>query len=171
MGLYKCGLLVNYSSGGQLIPDDGLYHIVRFPYGPAPGEEQTDVWEMHSPTNHVDGHIVTDWENDDYAGLIFPHLNGEGLLIGKINWSTGNGEYKDQFCRDPLEISTGKDWTATEGPHSLRYHNKLHSIYVEPNTPVSLRVHNGSGFDRYITHAQFKLIINPDIAAPDSASC
>lgn len=163
--LYVCGLLTNEP---QEIPSDGAYHVLRFGYQPDADEEQIDPWGMHQPDHHPDGHVVTDWMADPYAGLIYPAVAGYGELYAMVHWAQ-DGRARDQFCRDPLGFTDEHpvDTTCTED-RMHRFNAKSHRIHVEPGIPLSVRVRNLAGYTRAITHAQFKLYVVPDaeIARP-----
>lgn len=159
--IYICGLLFNETDPAkmQAIPSDGQYHAVRFGYADSVSEEQTDDWEMHSPDNHPDGHVVSDWRVDDYSGLIYPKVAGQGFLFAKLNWDGGDIITRPQYCRDPLGLTpAGPDVTDTTEWHS-ELTDKAWSIHVSPDTPIAVRVRNLQGTTRRIEHAQFKLII------------
>jgi len=155
MPVHVCSLIVNEP---QTIPADGAYHIVRFPYGDA---ESYDAHGMHQ-TRQPDG--GTSAYPDERSGLIWPALDGWGSLTAMVFWASGDyTEVRDRFVRDPLDLSTGYDSTATEDHARTpggQYRHKHHEMFVHPRTPVAFLVrHNGSAPVR-ITHAQFKLAIH-----------
>ncbi|MFS8534362.1 MAG: hypothetical protein FWJ65_04320 [Limnochordales bacterium] len=142
--------------------------IVKFPYT----GESYDVWGMHNPAQ-PDGYQVSDWDADDRSGLIWPSTSGWGVLTAMIHWESGNyTELRDQFCRDPLGLSTGQDTTATDHrapTPGMQFFTKTHQIFVNPATPLSLRVwHNAPG-SAMITHAQFKLAIHTNVETPPAS--
>ncbi len=137
----------------QVIPSGG-YHIVRFPYGDA---ESYDAHGMHQadPT-------VSDWDEDDRSGLIWPTVDGWADLTANLHWESGDySELRDRFVRDPLGApdSTGTDHRPPSP--GMQCFTKRHSIFVHPGTPVSLLVAHNDGRSRRLVHAQFKLAIHP----------
>ena len=145
----------------QTIPADGKYHLLRFPFG---GGESYDAWGMHQ-MQQPDGYTITDWRTDPRSGLIWPAADGWGSLTGVIYWASGNyTEVRDRFVRDPLNLTTGYNSTATEDEEPTpggQYLHKSHEMFVHPNVPIGLLVkHNASG-PVDVTHAQFKLAIHP----------
>lgn len=162
MSLYVCSLISNEE---QEIPADGAYHLLRFPYGEG---ESYDVWDMH-PAEQPDGPVST--FPDERSGLIWPAVKGWGELKAMIQWAAGGGytEVRSQFIRDPLGLASGPDTTATEDDHANvggQFRVKSWGIFVNPETSLGVRVrHNGSGAAT-VTHAQFKLVINDQVAVP-----
>lgn len=144
----------------QTIPNDGSYHIVKFPFT----GESYDVWGMHQPEQPV-GNPVTNWETDERSGLIWPSKAGWGSLTAMVYWEPGAaGEVRDRFVRDPLNLTTGYDSTATEDHADTpggEYIHKCHELFVDPNVPLGFLVKCSSSSPRKITHAQFKLAIHP----------
>jgi hypothetical protein len=140
----------------QSIPDDGGYHIVRFP---TVGESY-DPWGMHDPAQ-PDGSLVTNWKTDDRSGLIWPSVAGWGTLTALLYWEAGDySELRDRFVRDPLGAY---DSTATEHrPPSpgIQCFHKSHEMFVRPDVPVALLAAVNAGSCR-LTLAEFKLAIHP----------
>jgi hypothetical protein len=140
----------------------GQYTLVRFPFG---GAESFDGHQMHQAVQ-PDGHIVTDWDADDRSGLIWPAVDGWGVLTAHVHWESGNySELRDRFVRDPLGLTEGGyDSTATDHrPPSpgMQCFTKQHQMFVHPGVPLAfLATHNASS-PRKVTHAQFKLAIHP----------
>lgn len=158
-GVQVCSLKVDTP---QLIEPDGSYHVVRFPFGAA---ESTDRFEMHQVIQ-PDGYVVTDWANDDRAGLIWPSREGWGHLYGMIQWEAGGyTELRDQYVRDPLALTPNpNDTTATEHrPPSvgMQCFVKSHGIFVHPGVPLALRVAQNDSEPRALVLAEFKLCIHP----------
>lgn len=141
----------------QMIPADGSYHIVRFPYA----GESYDPYNMHDAIQ-PDGYQVVDWATNDRSGLIWPNITGWGLLTALIQWEAGGyGELRDQFVRAPF---TAPDTTATDhrAPSpGAQFFTKHHEIFVNPNTPLALRVGHTDSTARRLTLAEFKLAILP----------
>lgn len=141
----------------QSIPDDGGYHVVRFPYV----GESYDPWGMHSP-EQPDGSTVTSWKTDDRSGLIWPATAGWGTLTSLLYWEPGDyNELRDRFVRDPLGVY---DSTATEHrPPSpgIQCWHKSHEMFVRPDVPIGLLVAQDAGVSRKLTLAEFKLAIHP----------
>ncbi|WP_405893670.1 hypothetical protein OG272_15575 [Streptomyces sp. NBC_00104] len=151
----------------QPIVPGTTYTIVRFPFG---AEEPSDRFQMHQAVQ-PDGYVVTDWDNDPRSGLIWPSRAGWGHLYALIQWeaptaaSGGYTELRDQYVRDPLSLGspTPNDTTATDhrapSPGG-QFFTKSHGIYVDPLTPLALRVtHNASAGSLNLTLAEFKLAI------------
>ncbi|UQA95592.1 hypothetical protein [Streptomyces halobius] len=149
----------------QLI-QPGCYQILRFPYGSA---ECTDVFGMHQ-VDQPDEYVVADWATDDRSGLIWPSQSGWGHLYAMIHWEPasatgGYTELRDQYVRDPLGLtSSPNDTTATE--HRVptpggQFYAKSHGIYVNPDTPLALRVAHNDCAPRNVVLAEFKLCIHP----------
>jgi hypothetical protein len=152
--VYVCSLIL---SEPQSIPNDGGYHIVRFPYDVT--GESYDAHGMHSEA------LPGDWQADDRSGLIWPAVSGWGELTANIHWESGNySELRDRFVRDPLGLAGGYNSTGTDhrppSPGMQRF-TKRHSIFVYPGTPLALLVAHNASTPRKITHAQFKLAIHP----------
>ncbi|WP_304452918.1 hypothetical protein [Nocardiopsis sp. YSL2] len=162
MALYVCSLI---RSTDQLIPPN-QYTIVRFPFGAA---ESYDAWDMHQVAQ-PDGYSITSWDTDGRSGLIWPHVTGWGWLTAMVFWEGGSySETRDRFVRDPLNLSTGYDSTATEDEQPTpggQYKSKHHEMFVHPGTPVAFLVKHNDSVSRRITHAQFKLAIEADVAVP-----
>lgn len=161
MSLHICSLIAN---GPQVIPAGGAYQVLRFPYGAA---ESYDAWCMHQ-AEQPDGHHVTGWDADDRSGLIWPAVVGWGTLYAMIHWRAGDyTEIRSQFVRDPL--AAAPNTTATEDhPATIggQYRAKSWPFFVQPGTPLALRV-NHNGFEpAEVFHAQLKLVIDDDVATP-----
>ncbi|AJE84501.1 hypothetical protein SLNWT_4125 [Streptomyces albus] len=152
-----CSLKV---SAVRTIPDDGKYHLVRFPFGTAESSDEHGMHQVAQP----DGHTVKDWTREDRAGLIWPARSGWGELYAMVQWESGNySELRDQFVRDPLGLTdAGVDTTATDHrvPSPGRnYFTKTHGIFVKAGTPLGLRVAQRSGRSQKLLLAEFKLVI------------
>ncbi|MFE0763672.1 hypothetical protein [Streptomyces smyrnaeus] len=152
-----CSLKVDVN---QVIPDDGNYHVVRFPFG---GGESYDRWEMHQ-VQQPDGYTVTDWATDDRSGLIWPARDGWGHLYAMIQWEAGDyTELRDQYVRDPLGLTSDPmNTTATDHrvpSPGMQCFTKSHGIFVHPGVPLALRVAQNSGGDLNVVLAEFKLVI------------
>lgn len=153
-----CSLKVDID---QPIPSDGQYHTVRFPFGAA---ESYDRWEMHQ-VQQPDGYVVGDWATDDRSGLIWPTRNGWGHLYAMIQWESGDyTELRDQYVRDPLGF-TGDPANTTATDHrppspGMQCFTKSHGIFVNPQTPLALRVAQNAGQPVNLVLAEFKLVIH-----------
>ncbi|MFK0063328.1 hypothetical protein ACIQTN_29385 [Streptomyces werraensis] len=150
----------------QLIAPGTTYRVVRFPFGAA---ESTDRFEMHQVVQ-PDGYVVSDWATDDRSGLIWPSRPGWGTLYGLLQWegasaSGGYTELRDQFVRDPLGLTpTPNDTTATEHRTPTpggQFFAKHWGLFVNPATPLALRVTHNDASPRLLTLAEFKLVIHP----------
>jgi len=149
----------------QLIQPGG-YTILRFPFG---ADESTDRFDMHQLAQ-PDGYVITDWENDDRSGLIWPSRSGWGHLYGMIQWEAasatgGYTELRDQYVRDPLSLGspTPNDTTATEHrapTPGIQCYVKGHGLFVNPATPLALRVAHNDSVARNVILAEFKLAIH-----------
>ncbi|MBL1097337.1 hypothetical protein [Streptomyces coffeae] len=157
MAVRICSLIVDVP---QLVPADGTYHVVRFPYG---REESYDPDNMH-PARQPDGHIVGKWRTDDRSGLIWPSVDGWGALTAMVQWEKGTyTELRDRFVRDPLGLSTGADATATDHrPPSpgMQCFTKHHQMFVHPDVPLALVVAHNDRRARRLVFAEFKLAVH-----------
>lgn len=153
-----CSLILG-NAEPQTIPNDGAYHVVRFPFD----TESYDVYEMHGSVQ-PDGGQVLDWRTSDRAGLIWPSRDGWGSLTAVIQWEAGDyTECRDQFVRDPLGLTSNpNDTTATDhrAPSpGIQCFSKHHEIFVHPGVPLALRVSHNASTPKKITLAEFKLAI------------
>lgn len=143
----------------QLIADDGEYHVVRFP----DAGEPYDPYGMHQRLQ-PDGYEVRDWQRDDRSGLIWPAVDGWGVLTANLHWEAGNyTELRDRFVRDPLDLVDGYDSTATDhrAPSpGMQCFTKQHQMFVHPGVPVALLVAHNASSDRRLVLAEFKLAIH-----------
>ena len=143
MALHICSLQMN---ADQVIPTD-RYTLINFPAA----LESADAWSMHRGA----------------SPLIWPSAHGWGTMEAVIQWESGAyTELRDQFIRDPLRApdTTGTEHRPpTPGMQCLA---KSHGIYVHPGTPVGLAVSHNDPRPRKITYAQFKLIIQTQVARP-----
>jgi hypothetical protein len=160
-GVQVCSLKVDTP---QMIAPGTTYQVVRFPFGAA---ESTDRFEMHQVVQ-PDGYVVSDWATDDRSGLIWPSKAGWGHLYAMLQWEAasatgGYTELRDQYVRDPLGLTpTPADTTATEHRPPTpggQYFCKGHGIFVDPGTPLALRVTHNDAQPRRLTLAEFKLAI------------
>lgn len=154
MSVRACSLIL--STPQKILP--GGYYVVRFPYA----GESYDPWAMHDPAQ-PGGAVVTDWASDDRSGLIWPTSTGWGTLTANIHWEAGDySEVRDRFVRDPL--GSTPDSTATDHrPPSpgMQCITKQHEMVVHDGVPIALLVSHNDSVPRKITHAQFKLSIQP----------
>jgi hypothetical protein len=161
MSLYVTSLILEAE---QAIPDDGHYHIVRFPHA----GESYDPWDMHR-RDHPDGYRIENWTIDPRAGLIWPQVSGWATLTAMSFWRpASHTEIRDRFVRDPLNLATGYNSTATEDyaiTPGGQYRHKTHQMFVHPGTSVAYLV-KASGAPATLFHAQFKLAIEDDVAVP-----
>jgi len=157
MSVFVCSLKVDTP---QLVRP-GAYTIVRFPFGAL---ESKDDYRMHQMVQ-PDGYEVTDWRTDDRAGLIWPAVDGWGVLSAMVQWEKGGyREVGARFVRDPLGLSTGWDATATDerAPSPGRQRaTHLWQMDVHSQTPLSLQVCHDDTVARKLTLAEFKLAIHP----------
>lgn len=162
-GVQVCSLKVDVP---QLIPPGTTYRIVRFPFGAA---EPSDRFGMHQAVQ-PDGYVVTDYATDDRSGLIWPSKSGWGHLYALLQWEAasatgGYTELRDQYVRDPLSLGspTPNDTTATDhrAPSiGQNFFTKSHGIFVNPDTPVAVRVTHNDTNPRLLNIAEFKLVIH-----------
>ncbi|MFE6305044.1 hypothetical protein [Nocardiopsis sp. NPDC057823] len=161
MATYVCSLIRDTP---QLIPADGGYHIIRFPFG---SSESYDAHTMHQVAQ-PDGYTIGAWDSDDRSGLIWPRVAGWATLTANIHWEAGGySELRDRFVRDPLDLTTGADSTATDHrPPSpgMQCFTKHHEIFVHPGTPVAFLAGHNDSVARKVVHAQFKLAVESDVA-------
>ncbi|WP_019548638.1 hypothetical protein [Streptomyces sulphureus] len=158
MTLPVCSLI---RSAPQLVPSDGQYHVVRFPFGAA---ESYDGQAMHQQSQ-PDGVRVDAWDFDDRSGLIWPAADGWGVLTAMIHWEAGGyRELRDQLVRDPLGFTDNPvDTTATSHrPPSpgMQCFTSHHELFVHPEVPLALRVAHDAPGPVNLVHAQFKLAIH-----------
>lgn len=160
MSLYVCSLKAD---SRQLIPAGDSYHIIRFPY--AASEESYDPHGMHA-TSQPDN--VTSAYPDARSGLIWPAVDGWGWLTAMVFWESGSAsEYRARFVRDPLNLTTGFNSTATtdEAPTpGGQYRHYCHEMFVHPGTPIALMVRHSSSRALSVTLAELKLAIETDVA-------
>src|ERR1044072_8858907 len=106
---------------------------------------------------------------DARSGLIWPITAGWGSLTAMVFWAAGSStEYRAQFVRDPLNLTTGADSTATVDDSPTpggQYRHYAHEIFVFPHTPLRLMVKHSGSSPRNITLAELKLAIQDDVAA------
>lgn len=165
-----CSLINNEP---QEIPSDGEYHLLKFPYV----GESYDPHVMHqtsTPETYLDDGA---WREDPHSGLIwpkFPWEDGLGILEANVHWEDGDyTELRDRFVRDPLNLTTGYNSTATDhrAPSpGMQCFTKFHQIVVKKDVPLGLMVaQNGTG-PRRVVHAQFKLSITK-LLSPNDIGC
>jgi hypothetical protein len=139
----------------------GTYTAVRFPFGEA---ESYDEHRMHQVAQ-PDGHRVGDWRKDTRAALIWPDMDGLGILTAMVQWEPGTyGELGARFVRDPLKLTTGWDATGTDErpPTRSRQRSALtHQMIVHPGTPIALEVCHDASTTKKLLLAEFKLSIHP----------
>lgn len=155
MTVHYCSLIVKEP---QAIPA-GDYHLVRFPFG---ASESSDEHGMHQAAQPV-GSRVTNWRADKRSGLIWPTTAGLGTLTAMARWE--KGAYRQigaRFVRDPLNLTTGWDATATDErapTPDLQRATYTWQILVRPGTPIAFEIHNGDAKPRKLLLAEFKLAI------------
>ncbi|WP_431952223.1 hypothetical protein [Actinacidiphila sp. bgisy167] len=160
-GVQVCSLKVDTP---QSIQPGTTYQIVRFPFGTAEPADRSTMHQVVQP----DGYVITNWATDDRSGLIWPSKSGWGHLYSLLQWEAGATEYRDQYVRDPLNLGspTPSDTTATDHrPPSVgaQFWTKGHGIFVNPQTPIALRVTHNAPNPINLTLAEFKLVIH-DVA-------
>lgn len=143
----------------QIIAADDEYHVVRFPEVGEP----YDVHGMHQKLQ-PDGYEVRDWQRDDRSGLIWPAVDGWGVLTANLHWESGNyTELRDRFVRDPLGLVGEPNSTATDHrPPSpgMQCWTKHHQMFVHPGVPVAVLVAHNASSARRLVFAEFKLAIH-----------
>lgn len=158
MSVHVCSLI---TAEPQSVPGGGGYHVVNFPFG---GGESFDEHGMHQMVQ-PDGYQISDWRADERSGLIWPSVAGWGVLTGIVYWEDGQyGELRDRFERDPLNITTGPDTTATDHrarTPGVQCFTKMHQMFVHPQTPIAFKVGHTSTRAERIYLAEFKLAIHP----------
>jgi hypothetical protein len=158
-------------TGAQTITyDSDGYHLARFPY--VTGEEQYDPWNMHDPGQGGDSASTFP---DARSGLIWPSHDGWGVLSAMVFWEADSAglEYRARYVRDPLNLSTGYDSTATTDIAPTRggqYRTYMWQMFVHPGTPLGLKISvRGTGDAKIATPlmlAEFKLAIHTDVKTP-----
>lgn len=170
-GVEVCSLI---RQTAQLIAAGTTYQTVRFPFGAA---ESYDAFEMHQLTQ-PDGYVINGaaWDSDERSGLIWPSKSGWGTIEGLFQWEAPTGlsgavtEYRDQVVRDPLGLTpTPNDTTGTVHSASTvgqNFFRLVWQIFVNPSTPIAVRVaHNGTGALN-LNLAEFKLAIDDARPSP-----
>lgn len=156
MSVLVCSLI---NKEEQDIPP-GSYHILRFPFGAGESYDAHGMHQMAQP----DGYQITDWRTDDRSGLIWPAASGWGVLTGIVYWKDGGyTELRDRFERDPLNLSTGPDTTATDHrPRTpgVQCFTKTHQMFVHPETPIAFKVGHNSSSTQTTYLTEFKLAIH-----------
>ncbi|WP_353941601.1 hypothetical protein ABII15_08155 [Streptomyces sp. HUAS MG91] len=156
-------------SGAQKITyDSDGYHLVRFPYATA--EESYDPWNMHGPSAGGGSSKYPDAR----SGLIWPSHDGWGTLSALVFWAASDRatEYRARFVRDPLNLSTGYDSTATTDIAATgggQYRSYTWQMFVHPGTPVGLKVAARRGDTHLavpLVLAEFKLAIETEVIRP-----
>lgn len=146
MTVHVCSLKFDAERDGgpQAVKEGGDYYLVRFPFGSA---ENDDPENMHA--SGKDG------------GLITPGAKAWGRLYAMVQWEDASGEatneFRDQFARDPLG---DPDTTCTEhhaGTPGMQCFAKTWAIFVDPGTPLGLRVTHGASRSLDVVLAEFKL--------------
>ncbi|MET7360199.1 hypothetical protein ABZS76_17355 [Streptomyces sp. NPDC005562] len=177
MSVVICSLLWDAARHGRQAVkyDSDGYHLVRFPYGA--GDESYDPWHMHDPSQGAAAQATTTPSKfpDARSGLIWPSHEGWGLLSAMVFWEPDAKatEFRARYVRDPLDLSTGYDSTATTDSTPTRggqYRTYLWQMFVHPGTPLGLKISaRGVGDVKRPTplmHAQFKLSIHTDVKTP-----
>lgn len=160
MTLRICSLKVD---SPQTVPVTGTdYYLVRFPYG---GGESWDPHNMHPANQPIGG---TSAFPDARSGLIWPSVSGWGWLTAMVYWEAGNAtEYRARFVRDPLNLTTGYDSTATvdhDPTPGGQYRHYQHEMFVHPVTPIGLMVKHSGPAPLDITLAEFKLAVEDNVS-------
>jgi len=146
MAVHVCSLKfdADRDGGPQSVPGGDDYYLVRFPFGSA---ESYDPENMHA--SGADSRLIT------------PGARAWGRLYAMVQWETASGaatnEFRDQFARDPLGAL---DTTCTEhhaGTPGMQCFAKTWGIFVEPGTPLGLRVAHGASHALDLVLAEFKL--------------
>ena len=153
-----CSLISNTP---QTIQPGATYQVVRFPYD----GESFDPVGMHE-AEQPDGYTVVDWATDDRSGLIWPTMRGWGTLYAALQFADESDatEYRSQFVRDPLNVSTGEDTTGTEHRAQTvggEFWTRTWGLVVNSATPLAVRVTHNASAPQLLTLAEFKLVIHP----------
>lgn len=154
MTVFVCSLIAGES---QLIPPGG-YHVVRFPFG----GESADAHGMHEPVQ-PGGPPIVSWKSDDRSGLIWPCVDGWGVLTANVHWEPGGyDELRDRFVRDPFGEAPDSTATDHRAPSpGMQCFTKQHQLFVHAGTPLAFLVSHNDSVPRKVTHAQYKLAIHP----------
>ncbi|MEI5099700.1 hypothetical protein RB200_15360 [Streptomyces sp. PmtG] len=172
MSVAVCSLKWEAARGGRqrITYDSDGYHLVRFPYDVT--EEAYDPWGMHGPGH---GGSKPSKFPDARSGLIWPSHDGWATLTAMVFWEPDSRptEYRSRFVRDPLNLSTGYDSTATTDHVPTRggqYRTCSWQMFVHSGTPVGLKISaRGPGDVRIaapLLLAEFKLAIQTDVIRP-----
>lgn len=161
MPIAVCSLI----TGGAQTIQPKTYTIVRFPFL----AESYDPLGMHTPDSPPNASSIT--ASDPAAGLIWPAHDAWGTLTAMMQWrdldeySSSNRptHFRHRFVRDPLNLSTGYDSTATSD-HLPRpagkgrtCKTKTWSIFVHPGTPLGYLVYHDAPVPYVLELAELKL--------------
>ncbi|MEU6394275.1 hypothetical protein [Streptomyces sp. NPDC046939] len=157
-----------HSGAQKIVYDSDGYHLVRFPYAAA--EESYDPWKMHDPAA---GGGASKYP-DARSGLIWPSHDGWATLSALLYWAPDSRatEYRARFVRDPLNLSTRYDSTATTDISATgggQYRSYTWQMFVHPGTPVGFKISARAGDTKIavpITLAEFKMAIHTDVIRP-----
>lgn len=150
-----CSLKFDTDQDQMIAPGD--YQIVRFPFHPI---ESSDVYDLHPVIQPDTGQSVT--LSSPRSGLIWPSHARWATLWGLLYWADGPyTEVRSRFTRDPLNLSSGYDSTATEDHNDTpggQYRTKAWAAKVYPDTPWALMVRHNADVAVKLDFAEFKMI-------------
>lgn len=151
----SCSLKFDTSQDQMIKPGD--YQIVRFPFEPV---ESSDVHDLHPVVQPDTGQSVT--LASQRAGLIWPAHSRWARLWALMYWADGPyTEVRSRFVRDPLNLSTGYDSTASEDSANSpggQYKIKGWEAKMYPGTPWALMVWHNADVPVKLDFAEFKMI-------------
>jgi hypothetical protein len=167
--LFDCSL----KTGGALSVPPRTYTIVRFPFNG--GAEPYDPDDLHPALQPDIGQVVT--SSDSRAGLIWPRHDALGRLTAMMQWqdigdldsADRPSQVRHRFVRDPLDLSTGPDSTATSD-HRPRpagtggtCKTTAWEIWVHPQTPLGYLLYHDARVPMRLELAEFKLSYWADV--------
>lgn len=157
MAIVEVACSLKFSEGQDQMIQPGDYQIIRFPFHPI---ESSDVFDLHPVVQPDTGQPVT--VASQRAGLIWPAHERWARLWGLTYWADGPyTEVRSRFVRDPLNLSTGYDSTATEDflkTPGGQYRIKGWEAKVSPGTPWALMVKHNADEPVRLDFAEFKMI-------------
>ncbi|RCG29001.1 hypothetical protein DQ384_21860 [Sphaerisporangium album] len=158
-------LICSLTTGGpQMIPPRE-YTLVRFPFA----AESYDPDKLHPAQQPDTGRTVT--SSDPRAGLIWPRHDAWAHLAAMMVWqdiadldaADRPTHVRHRFVRDPLNLVTGYDSTATSD-HRPRpagtggtCRTKTWPIFVHPGTPLGYLVYHDAALPMRLESAEFKV--------------
>lgn len=156
MPLIEVSCSLKFAADQNQVINTGDYQIVRFPFD----VESSDIYDLHPVIQPDTGETVT--LSSQRSGLIWPAHSRWARLWALMYWTDGPyTEVRSRFVRDPLNLSSGYDSTATEDDGKNvggQYRTKAWEIKVYPGTPVALMVKHNASVPVTLDFAELKMI-------------